>query len=79
MGAWTSKHWEKHFAKATWLVLVRGYQGQDQAVHGLSEFLCTEERVKIPVVHIKNTWGKTAWVIPACDIISLPGLSIFIL
>ncbi|KAK4819214.1 hypothetical protein QYF61_027044 [Mycteria americana] len=63
MGGGTSKHWDTHLAKATWLVSTRG--SANRAGPAQSKLLHTVEGDKVPVVHIKSMLGKTVWVIPA--------------
>ncbi|KAK4828480.1 hypothetical protein QYF61_026705, partial [Mycteria americana] len=63
MGGGTFKHWDTHLAKATWLVNTRG--SANRAGPAQSELLHIVEGDEVPVVHIKNMLGKTAWVTPA--------------
>ncbi|KAK4819224.1 hypothetical protein QYF61_027054 [Mycteria americana] len=63
MGGGTSKHWDTHLAKATWLVSTRG--SANRAGPAQSKLLRTVKGDKVPVVHIKSMLGKTVWVIPA--------------
>ena len=55
------KHWEEHLAEATWLVNTRGSINRD----GPASSLHTVKGDKVPVVHIKNMFGKAVWVLPA--------------
>ncbi len=61
MGGGTFKNWDKHLAKATWLVNTRG--STNRAGPAQSELLHTVEGDKVPVVHLRNILGKTVWVI----------------
>lgn len=54
MGAGTLKKWDEDLAKATSLVTP-----VNQAVPVQSEFLCSVEGNKVPMVHVRNMLGKT--------------------
>jgi len=56
------KHQDTLLVKATWLLNARG--SINRAGPAQSKLLRTVEGHKVPVVHIKNTLGKTVWVIP---------------
>ncbi len=62
MGGGSFKNWDKHLAKATWLVNTRG--SINRAGPAQSELLHTVDGDKVPVVHVRNMLGKTVWVIP---------------
>ena len=63
MGGGTFKHWDIRLAKATWLVNSRA--STNRAGPAQSNLLRTVEGEKVPVLHVKNTLGKTGWVTPA--------------
>lgn len=57
MATGTFRHWNTHLAKATWLVSTRG-SANPNLLHSVQED-------KVPVVHVKDTLGKTVWAMPA--------------
>ena len=59
-GAW--KHWDINLAEATWLVNTRGSANWPGPVQ--TKPLPTAEGDKVPILHIRNWLGKTAWVTP---------------
>ncbi len=60
MGDGAFKNWEKHLAEATWLVNTRGSIRRDGSVSSLY----TLKGDEVPVVRVKNMWGKVVWVLP---------------
>ena len=81
MGGGTFRNWDKHLAQATWVVDTRGsisWAGLAQ-----SDLLRIAEEDKVPVVHERNTLGKTVWVVLALGkanrfvwLLSLKGLDV---
>jgi len=62
-GGGNFKHWDIYLAKATWLVNTR--ECTNRAGPAQSKLARTVEGDKVPIVHMKNTLGKTIWVSPA--------------
>lgn len=52
VGGRAFKHWDRHLAKALWLVNTRW--ASSQAGLAQSKFLCIVEVDKAPVMHVKN-------------------------
>jgi len=63
MGSGTFKHWDTHFAKATWLVTFRVSTNWAGSAH--LKLPHTVEADKMRVVQMKNILEKTIWVSPA--------------
>jgi len=62
-GVGTFKNWYTHLAKDSMLVNTRG--STNRAGPAQSKPQHPVEGHKVPVVHIRNMLGKTAWVSPA--------------
>ncbi|KAJ7409507.1 hypothetical protein BTVI_56325 [Pitangus sulphuratus] len=59
------KKWDKHLAKATWLVSTRG--SVNQAGLAQAQSLHTVDEDKVPVIHLRGMLGKAVWVAPTSD------------
>ena len=59
MGGGTFKHWEKHLAKATWLVNTRGSINRD----GPASSLHTVKGDKVLYMYYRDMLGKAVWVL----------------